>query len=122
MSRPRSSPRGLRISANAASAPGRAGTAGLLLELYDAAVVAAAPDAATARAVDGLTIDRSARVWIFAFGRRRQPMAAAAVASLLKSLHSIVGGLIVSPDAGTPPYPTVLSTRGDHPLPGRNSF
>jgi glycerate 2-kinase len=90
--------------------------------LYDAAVVAAAPDAATARAVDGLTIDRSARVWIFAFGKAAQPMAAAAVASLLKSLHSIVGGLIVSPDAGTPPYPTLLSTRGDHPLPGRNSF
>jgi len=90
--------------------------------LYDAAVVAAAPDAATARAVEGLKIDRSARVWVFAFGKAAQPMAAAAVASLLKSLHSIVGGLIVSPELATPPYPTMLSMRGDHPLPGRNSF
>jgi len=120
--RPRSSPRGRRISANAASAPDRTGTAGLLLELYDAAIAAAAPDAATARAVEGLKIDRSARVWLFAFGKAAQPMAAAAVASLLKSLHSIVGGLIVGPDTGTPPYPTLLAMRGDHPIPGRNSF
>jgi glycerate-2-kinase len=90
--------------------------------LYDAAIAAAAPDAATARAVDGITIDRSARVWLFAFGKAAQPMAAAAVASLLKSLHSIVGGLIVSPDGGPSPYPTLLSMRGDHPIPGRNSF
>ena len=90
--------------------------------MYDAAVAAAAPEAATARAVDGLKIDRSARVWVFAFGKAAQPMAAAAVASLLKSLHSIVGGLIVSNELGTPPYPTMLSMRGDHPLPGRNSF
>jgi len=92
------------------------------LELYDAAVAAAAPDAATARAVDGLKIDRSARVWVFAFGKAAQPMAAAAVASLLKSLHAVVGGVIVGPEAGTPPYPTLLSMRGDHPVPGRNSF
>jgi glycerate-2-kinase len=90
--------------------------------LYDAAVVAAAPDAATARAVEGLKIDRSARIWVFAFGKAAHPMAAAAVASLLKSLHSIVGGLIVSPDGGASPYPTLLSMRGDHPIPGRNSF
>jgi glycerate-2-kinase len=90
--------------------------------LYDAAIAAAAPDAATARAVEGLKIDRSARVWLFAFGKAAQPMAAAAVVSLLKSLHSIVGGLIVSPDGGTSPYPTLFSLRGDHPIPGRNSF
>jgi glycerate-2-kinase len=90
--------------------------------LYEAAISAAAPDAATARAVEGLKIDRSARVWLFAFGKAAAPMAAAAVASLLKSLHSIVGGVIVSPDAVASPYPTLLSLRGDHPIPGRNSF
>lgn len=49
-------------------------------------------------------------------------MAAAAVGTLLKSLHAIVGGLVVSSEAGAPPYPTLLSMRGDHPVPGRNSF
>jgi len=92
------------------------------LELYDAAIDAAAPDAATARAVDALKIDRGSRVWVFAFGKAAAPMAAAAVASLLKSLHSIVGGVIVSPDSAASPYPTLLSMRGDHPIPGQNSF
>ena len=92
------------------------------MELYDAAIAAAAPDAATARAVDALKIDRGSRVWVFAFGKAAAPMAAAAVASLLKSLHSIVGGVIVSPDSAAPPYPTLLSMRGDHPIPGQSSF
>jgi glycerate 2-kinase len=93
-----------------------------LLELYESAVAAAAPDAATARAVEGLKIDRSARVWVFAFGKAAQPMAAAAVVTLLKSLHSIVGGVIVTPEGGASPYPTLLQLPGDHPIPGRNSF
>ncbi len=49
-------------------------------------------------------------------------MAAAAANSLLRSLHSIVGGVVVSPEGGTAPYPTLVSLRGDHPIPGRNSF
>ncbi len=102
-------------------APATAGRA-LALELYDAAVAAAAPGSATTRAVDALSIDRSARLWIFAFGKAARPMAAAAVASTLRSLHSIVGGLVVAPDDGPSPYPTIVSMRGDHPLPGRHSF
>jgi glycerate-2-kinase len=90
--------------------------------LFDAAVAGAAPGPATARAADGLTIDRASRVWLFAFGKAAQPMAAAAVASLLRSLHSIVGGVVVSPEGGPPPYPTLVSMRGDHPVPGRQSF
>jgi glycerate 2-kinase len=105
----------------AIDAPAAAGRA-LALELYDAAVAAAAPGPATAKAVDALAIDRSARLWIFAFGKAARPMAAAAVASTLRSLHSIVGGLIVAPDDGPSPYPTIVSMRGDHPLPGRHSF
>jgi glycerate 2-kinase len=102
-------------------APAAAGRA-LVLELYDAAVAAAAPGPATGRAVDALAIDRAARLWIFAFGKAARPMAAAAVASTLRSLHSIVGGLVVAPDDAPSPYPTILSMRGDHPLPGRHSF
>jgi glycerate 2-kinase len=49
-------------------------------------------------------------------------MAAAAVSSLLRSLHSVVGGVVVSPEGGAAPYPTLASVRGDHPVPGRNSF
>jgi len=49
-------------------------------------------------------------------------MAAAAITSTLRSLHSIVGGLIVAPDEAPSPYPTIASMRGDHPLPGRHSF
>ena len=105
----------------AIDAPAAAGRA-LALELYDAAVAAAAPGPATARAVDALAIDRAARLWIFAFGKAARPMAAAAVTSTLRSLHSIVGGLIVAHDDGPSPYPTILSMRGDHPLPGRHSF
>lgn len=102
-------------------APTAAGR-GLVLELYDAAVAAAAPGPVTARAVDALSIERSARLWIFAFGKAARPMAAAAVTSTLRSLHSIVGGLVVGPDDAPPPYPTITSMRGDHPLPGRHSF
>jgi len=59
---------------------------------------------------------------VFAFGKAAQPMASAAVATLLKSLKSIVGGVIVSPEGGAPPYPTLIALRGDHPIPGRGSF
>lgn len=59
---------------------------------------------------------------MFAFGKAAQPMASAAVATLLKSLKSIVGGVIVSPEGGAPPYPTLIALRGDHPIPGRGSF
>ena len=91
-------------------------------ELFDAAVAAADSGAVTARAVDALKIDRAQRVWLFAFGKAAHPMAAAAVNSLLRSLHSIVGGVVVAPEASPSPYPTVVALRGDHPVPGRNSF
>ena len=105
----------------AIDAPAAAGRS-LALELYDAAVAAAAPGPATARAVDALAIDRGSRLWIYAFGKAARPMAAAAVTSALRSLHSIVGGLIVAPDDAPSPYPTIVSMRGDHPIPGRHSF
>ena len=113
--------RPIALRVTAIDAPAAAGRA-LALELYDAAVAAAAPGPATARAVDALPIERGSRLWIFAFGKAARPMAAAAVTSTLRSLHSIVGGLIVAPDDAPSPYPTIVSMRGDHPLPGRHSF
>jgi glycerate 2-kinase len=94
----------------------------LLLDVFDAAVAAAAPGPSTARAVDALAIDRSSRVWVFAFGKAAVPMATAAVGSLLRSLHAVVGGVVVSPDGAASPYPTLIAMKGDHPVPGRNSF
>ena len=94
----------------------------LLFELYDAAVAAAAPGAATARAIDALELGRARRVWLFAIGKAARPMAAAAVRSLQRGLHSIIGGVVVAPDDAPPPYPTLASLRGEHPIPGRHSF
>jgi glycerate-2-kinase len=93
-----------------------------VLEIYQAAVAGAAPGPATARAIDALQIDRSRRIWIFAIGKAANGMAAAAVTSLLRSLHSIVGGVVVTAEAEPSPYPTLVAMRGDHPVPGRNSF
>jgi len=93
-----------------------------VLEVYDAAIAAAAPGDLTARAIDSLSIAREHRVWVFAFGKAALPMASAAVASLLRSLHTIAGGVLVSPDGEPAPYPTLVSVKGDHPIPGRNSF
>lgn len=94
----------------------------MLLELYDGAVAAAAPGPATMRAIDELNLDRSRRIWVFAIGKAARPMATAAVQVALRSMHSIVGGVVVAPDDGPSPYPTLLNLRGDHPIPGRNSF
>src|SRR5262249_14175561 len=93
-----------------------------LVGLYDAAIAASSPGDLTTRAVDGLSISRDSRVWVFAFGKAAHPMAKAAIGSLLRSLHSIVGGVVVGPEEAPSPYPTLLSLRGDHPLPGRHSF
>jgi glycerate 2-kinase len=94
----------------------------LMLELYDAAIEAASPGTSTARATDALMIDRTSRVWIYAIGKAATPMAAAAVQSLSRSMHSIVGGVVVSSDGAPTPYATLAAVRGDHPLPGRHSF
>jgi glycerate-2-kinase len=93
-----------------------------LLSLYDAAIRGADPADATAQAIDELRIPRERGVLIFAMGKAAVPMATAAVGVLLKSLHRIVGGVMVTPDGERSPYPTVLSVKGDHPIPGPSSF
>ena len=93
-----------------------------LLSLYQAAIEGADPAATTARAIDELQIPRDRRILVFAIGKAAAPMAAATVATLLKSLHSIVGGVMVTPDGERSPYPTILSVKGDHPVPGPASL
>jgi hydroxypyruvate reductase len=94
----------------------------LLTALYDAAVGGADPGPLTAAAVQQLEAPTSGRVWLFAVGKAAAPMAASAVAELRRSLREIAGGVIVAPEPGASPFPTVASVVGDHPLPARNSF
>ncbi|HKO16455.1 MAG TPA: DUF4147 domain-containing protein [Gemmatimonadaceae bacterium] len=93
-----------------------------LIQLYNAAVAGAATGPVTGRAVDALAIPRDRRVWLFAFGKAAHGMAAAATSSLQRSLNQIVGGLVVAHEEGPPPYGTIAVARGDHPVPGAQSF
>lgn len=94
----------------------------LLKQLYDAAVAGAATGPVTERAVEALGIPRDQRVWLFSFGKAAHPMAAAAAASLQRTLNQIVGGLIVAPNDHRSPYGTIAAVVGDHPVPGPRSF
>jgi hydroxypyruvate reductase len=62
------------------------------------------------------------RIWLYALGKAAHPMASAAAAALQRSLLTIAGGVVVSPEASPTPYATVSSLQGNHPLPGRLSF
>ena len=94
----------------------------VLRQLYDAAVAGAVTGPVTSRAVSALSIPRDRRVWIFAVGKASHAMATAAVASLNRSLNQIVGGLIVAHEDAPSPYGTIAVARGDHPIPGPQSF
>ena len=92
------------------------------MELYDAAVAGAAPGPLTAEALRDFQCRPGQRLWLYALGKGAHPMAASAVTTLQRSLHTIVGGVIVSPEQLPTPCATVASLIGDHPLPGRHSF
>jgi len=94
----------------------------LLIQLYEAAVAGAATGPVTTRAVEALSIPRDRPIWIFSFGKAAPAMAAAAVASLQRTLNQIVGGLIVAPNDSPSPYGTLAVMQGDHPTPGAKSF
>jgi glycerate 2-kinase len=93
-----------------------------LLTLYEAALASADPGAVTARAIDALDIPRDRRVLLFAIGKAAEPMATATVNALLRSLHQIAGGVVVTPEGARAPYPTLQSAGGDHPVPGAASI
>jgi len=90
--------------------------------LYDAAVAGAAPGPVTTAALRDFQARPGQRLWLYALGKAAHPMAAAAVAALQRSLITIAGGVIVSPEAMASPYATLVALKGDHPLPGRHSF
>jgi glycerate-2-kinase len=73
--------------------------------------------------MEALRIERDRRIWLFAFGKAAAPMAESAARVLLRSLHTVVGGILVSSDAAAAaPYPTIAALAGNHPVPGTRSF
>ena len=90
--------------------------------MYDAAIAGAAPGPVTSTALRDFHARPGQRIWLYALGKAAHPMAAAAAATLQRSLLTIAGGVIVSPEPMTSPYATVGVLKGDHPLPGRHSF
>ncbi len=94
----------------------------VLTELYAAAVAGADPGPITSAALADFPARRDQRILLFSVGKAAHPMAAAATAALQRSLLTIAGGLIVSPDVAPSPYATVAALQGNHPLPGRQSF
>ncbi|HET7585348.1 MAG TPA: DUF4147 domain-containing protein [Gemmatimonadaceae bacterium] len=90
----------------------------LLLDLYRAAVDAASPARALTRALEPLSHDPGARVWILALGKAAHQMARTAVEHLAHSGSAPAGGLIVAHHAEPSPHAALDVVTGDHPLPG----
>ncbi len=98
----------------------RAEPRALLEELYAAAVRAAAPGPALARALAAVTPEGPVR--LFALGKASIPMAETAVAVLASHRLEPAGGLVVPPAAGAQPHPSIRVVPGDHPEPGPGSL
>ena len=94
----------------------------LLLQLYHAAVLAAAPGPALRRALDHATPTPGRPVWVVALGKASEPMAAAAVAVLGERGLAPAGGIIVAPDPAASPHSALSIVAGDHPEPGVRSL
>ncbi len=89
------------------------------ISMYDAAIRGVEPRRALTRAL--ATTPPPERVRLIALGKAAYPMAAAAVQHLDRLEVPMVGGLVVTPDAGSPPDHRLTRVAGDHPLPGPNS-
>jgi hydroxypyruvate reductase len=94
----------------------------LLVELYTAAINAAAPGPALSPRLQQLDLDRERRIWILALGKAAMPMAATAVESLARGRNSPTGGLVVAPEGDKSPHPRLELVLGDHPEPGPRSY
>ena len=92
------------------------------LEIYEAAVAAAAPGPHVAAAVAALPLEGRTSVWLFAIGKAAHPMAAGAIEALRGSRVGLAGGLIVSPERAPSPHASLEVMTGEHPIPGRGSF
>jgi len=93
----------------------------LLETLYDAALAAVAPGPAVRAALDRLPPSAD-RPWILALGKASRTMAEAAVRWLAEHGREPAGGLVVAPDAGPAPHPSLQVAAGDHPEPGPGSL
>lgn len=97
-------------------------TRDLLLDIYGAALRAAAPGPALERALVAIELSPASRPWIIALGKAAHPMAVAAVAALARAGGQPGGGIIVAPEGASPPHPAVIVAPGDHPQPGPRSL
>jgi glycerate 2-kinase len=61
-------------------------------------------------------------VWLLALGKAALPMAQAAVQVLHQHESAPLGGIVVAPEAGPSPSPSLEVVVGDHPEPGPGSF
>jgi glycerate 2-kinase len=100
----------------------RPATRDLLLDLYRAAIVAAAPGPALTAHLRGLPHEPDRRIWILALGKAALPMASSAMEVLRGQRRSLAGGLIVAPDGSSSPDPRLTLCLGDHPEPGARSL
>jgi glycerate 2-kinase len=94
----------------------------LLVDLYRAAIKAAAPGPALAARLGEVELDPTRRIWILALGKAALPMASTAVEVLRSRGRDPEGGLIVAPGDGQRPPPRLDLVKGDHPEPGPNSL
>jgi hydroxypyruvate reductase len=94
----------------------------LLVELYTAAVSAAAPGPALFTRLQELDLRSEARIWILALGKAALPMAATAVEVLGTRGSDPAGGLVVAPEQSASPHPRLPLVVGDHPEPGARSL
>lgn len=90
--------------------------------LYRAAVAGANVESLTQNAVSAIHLDRGRRVWILAIGKAAPRMAAAAVATVQRSLADVAGGIVIAPEAASAPNGTMSAVVGDHPVPSSRSF
>ena len=101
-----------------ASPSGRA----LLADVYEAAVLGAAPGPVTTTALRDFEARPDQRLWLYAIGKASHAMATAAISTLQRNRHTIAAGVVVGPEKMPSPFATVSTHVGEHPIPGRNSF
>lgn len=93
----------------------------LLVDLYRAAVRAAAPGPALTQALDARGAPERP-VHILALGKAAGPMAEAAVALLRRHDLEPAGGVVIAPEPLAAPHPALTVAAGDHPEPGPRSL
>jgi glycerate 2-kinase len=96
-------------------------TSSILIDVFLAAVAAAAPGAVTVEALSRLSAAGWPRLWVFALGKAARSQSEAAVAELMRSGREIAGGILVGSVDFPPPHASLAVCPGDHPIPGLRS-